>query len=48
MIIEVVKKAQKLHRAKITYEKKIAIFLSRYLRIKESCIKNEIIAFALR
>ena len=30
----------------MTYKKKIIIFFSYYLRIRESCIKDEIIAFA--
>ena len=41
-----VKKARKLRWTKITYEKKIIIFLSYYLRIRESCIENKIAMFA--
>ena len=44
--IKNVEKTTKLCRTKLTSEKKIIVFFSRHLYIRENCIKDEIIAFA--
>ena len=43
--IENVEKTIKLRQTKLTFKKKIIVLLLRHLRIRESCIKDEIIAF---
>ena len=46
--IENVEKTTELCRAKLTFEKKIIIFLLRHLHIQKNYIENEIIVFASR
>ena len=46
--IENVEKTTKLRRTKLTSEKEIIVFFSYHLRIRENCIKDEIIAFTSR
>ena len=48
IIIKNVEKTTKLRRAKLTFKKKIIVFLLRHLHIRENCIENEIIALASR
>ena len=46
--IENVEKATELRRTKLTFEKKVTVFFSRYLCIRKDYIKGEVIAFASR
>ena len=46
--VENVEKMTELRRARLTFKKKIIIFFLCHLRTRENCIKNEVIAFALR
>ena len=48
IVIENVNEIIKLRRTKLTFKKKIIVFLSRHLCIRKNYIKNKVTAFASR